>query len=137
MDAGSRCSACGVPDLGTKFCESCGVALLRPEFALAPGAPSPESSTPDVRAAVGMYPHVNPASPVRTTGWQKAGKVADGAGKVIEGTALVIMKLYAVFLMIVALILIFATMGAGILPGLLILAYGIYLIVPGSKLVVW
>ncbi|MCU1551138.1 MAG: hypothetical protein JWR36_1698 [Glaciihabitans sp.] len=73
----------------------------------------------------------------KTSGWEKADKVAHGAGKVLDGTSLVLTKGYAIVLIVAAIIAMVANFGALFWPGLLILAYGIYLLLPGSKLVVW
>ena len=113
------CVACGASNLGRKFCETCGVAVARQVL----DSPS---------EAINL---VLPPAP--NTGWQKAGKVAEGAGKLIDGTALVLMKAYAVVLIGAGLVLLFVLPGVGILPGLVLLAYGVYLITPGWKIVVW
>lgn len=145
MNTGSfiACAACSAPNLGTRFCETCG----SPAAAASQTFPSPTLAAPIVsqqsttetehlEVAVGSA-NDHPTWSGRTTGWEKADKVAHGAGKVLNGTAWVIVKGYAIFLIVVALIVLFATGGKLVLPGLLILAYGIYLLAPGSKFVVW
>lgn len=69
-------------------------------------------------------------------GWETADKVAHGAGKAVTGLAWAMVKGYAVLLCIVGVFLM-AQGGSGIWIGLLALGYGIYLITPGSKTVVW
>ena len=73
----------------------------------------------------------------RTTGWEKADKVAHGAGAVAHGIGWVILKIYAVVLIVIGGAILFTAPDATKLIGLGILAYGIYLVAPGSKFVVY
>jgi hypothetical protein len=75
-------------------------------------------------------------SPSRPSGWEIADKAAHGVGAVVNGTATVITKLYGLGLLIVGVVAIFA-LPATWWGGLLIAAYGIYLLLPGSKWVIW
>ena len=75
-------------------------------------------------------------APKRSNGWETADKVAHGAGAAINGLAILLMKGWAVLLIIGGIW--FMTLGAGgIWAGLAVVAYGVYLILPGSKFVVW
>lgn len=144
MSTGSfiACAACSAPNLGTRFCETCG----SPAAGISKTFPSPNLATPIVSkpyipASGSLEETVGSANghprSGRTSGWEKADKVAHGAGKVLNGTAWVIAKGYGILLIVAALFVLFATGGKLVLPGLLILAYGIYLLAPGSKFVVW
>jgi hypothetical protein len=75
--------------------------------------------------------------PEKTTGWEKADTVAHGAGQMVHGIGWMLTKGYAVVLIIVGLICMFTAFGTLFWPALLVIAYGIYLITPGSKLVIW
>ena len=82
-------------------------------------------------------PTPNNDAPNRTSGWEHADKVAHGAGKVISGTAIVLTKGWGVVLIIAGIAGIALKPGTLIIPGLLVVAYGVYLVLPGSKFVVW
>lgn len=75
--------------------------------------------------------------PVRgTSGWEKADSAVHGIGRVVHGTGWVLMKLWGTVLLIVAIIAMVSNPTL-IIPGLLLAAYGVYLLAPGSKFVVW
>lgn len=91
----------------------------------------------------------NSASPARppaaapaqgTSGWEVADKVAHGVGSAANGVARVILILYGLGLIAFGLIVIVGGVMLGSaagLFGLLFIAYGIYLMVPGWKIVIW
>ena len=64
-----------------------------------------------------------------TSGWEKAGKVADGVGLVFGGIAWVLLKLVAVAFIVGGVWI----MQLGFWPGIFVIAYGVYLILPGDK----
>lgn len=68
-------------------------------------------------------------------GWETADKVAHGAGRVVNGVARVLVTLYAITLGIIGLFMLFH--GSTWWAGLLAIAYAIYLVLPGRKIVVW
>lgn len=71
-----------------------------------------------------------------TSGWERADSVAHGVGKVVNGTSWLLTKAWGVILMIFGIV--GPTLGgAGIWAGLVVVAYGIYLLAPGRKFVVW
>ena len=72
-----------------------------------------------------------------TTGWEKADSAVHGVGRVVHGTGWVLTKLWGAFLLIAAIIAMVAKPDTLIIPGLLVAAYGVYLLAPGSKFVVW
>lgn len=76
-------------------------------------------------------------TPQRTSGWEKADSVAHGAGRVVEGTARVIVKGYAVLLILAGIVLFCINPAAAWWAALLLIGYGVYLIVPGTKIVIW
>lgn len=82
-------------------------------------------------------PEASTTPPERTSGWEKADKVAHGAGRVLEGTGWLIVKAYAIGLVLIGIVLFFINPGAAWWASLLLIAYGVYLLVPGSKIVVW
>ena len=73
----------------------------------------------------------------KTSGWERADALAHGAGKAISGTATVLTKGWGIVLIIAAIIVIVVNPGALLIPGLLVIAYGVYLVLPGSKFVIW
>jgi len=73
----------------------------------------------------------------KTTGWEKADKAAHTAGKVIDGTASAAVKIYGVILIIIGIGILVLAFATGWWVGLILIAYGIYLLAPGSKLVIW
>ncbi len=72
-----------------------------------------------------------------TTGWEKADKAAHVTGKVFTGMALVMMKGYGVILVILGIILLAVAFSSAWWAGFIIIGYGVYLLFPGSKWVVW
>ena len=73
----------------------------------------------------------------KISGWEAADRVAHGAGKAIDGVALVVIKLYGIGLLFAGILILVLTFATGWWAGLLLIAYGIYLLTPGSKFVVW
>lgn len=92
---------------------------------------------------VSETPAVHAASPAATgtSGWEKADKVLEGVGRAVNATANVVVKLWGIAIAIAA----FALMSLAFSQGhagfgfilLLIAAYGIYLVFPGDKWVIW
>lgn len=78
-----------------------------------------------------------PASTQKTTGWEKAEKVASGAGAVVSGIGWLILKLYALVLIAGGVAVMIYAPGGSAFLGLIFIVYGIYLIAPGSKFVVY
>lgn len=73
----------------------------------------------------------------RTSGWEVADKVAHGAGKAIDGVALVMMKLWGLALVLIGIVLLVLAFDKAWWAGFLLIGYGIYLLLPGGKFVVW
>lgn len=107
-----------------------------PELTASPSAP--QRATPRMVAPQAGRPLLTPFQerPAKASGWEKADKVVDGVGAVVNGTATVIMKLYGLGLLIAGIAIIIVT-PAGWWAGLLVAAYGVYLLLPGGKLVIW
>ena len=78
-----------------------------------------------------------PASPQKSSGWEKADKVAAGAGAVASGIGWMILKLYALALIAGGIAIMIHLSGGSAFIGLVLIGYGIYLIAPGSKFVVY
>jgi hypothetical protein len=78
-----------------------------------------------------------PQNPERTTGWEKADSVAHAAGQVAHGIGWVFTKIYGVILVILGIVGLVAIDSPVRLLGLLVIAYGIYLLAPGSKWVIY
>lgn len=96
-----------------------------------PPAPvtSSTSSTPPV--------YSTPAQPERTSAWEKVDKVASVGEAVVGGIGTVIMKLYGVALIIGGIAMLIGLNNPSRFIGLLIAAYGVYLVLPGNKWVVY
>lgn len=74
----------------------------------------------------------------RASGWEVADKVAHGAGRTIHGIGWVLTKLWGALLLIGGVVILFTGFSKGVWwVGLLVIAYGIYLVLPGSKWVIW
>jgi len=73
----------------------------------------------------------------KKSGWEKADGVAQGVGKAIDGTALVFMKIWGLVLLFIGILILVLVFDKGWWAGLLVSAYGVYLLFPGSKLVIW
>ncbi|MBT8162589.1 MULTISPECIES: hypothetical protein [Arthrobacter] len=73
----------------------------------------------------------------KRSGWETADKVAHGAGKALNGIAFGIVKIYGVLLVLAGLAVLFIIPAKGWWAGLMLVVYGIYLLAPGSKFVVW
>lgn len=76
----------------------------------------------------------------KMSGWEVADKVAHGTGRAVNGVVTVMTKLYGVVLGIVGvavLVLGISHGSPGGWAGLLVLVYAIYLLLPGSKWVIW
>lgn len=71
------------------------------------------------------------------SGWERAESVASGVDKAIDGTALVLMKLWGLLLVIVGIVVLVIGFEKAWWVGLLAIAYGVYLLFPGSKFVIW
>ena len=71
------------------------------------------------------------------SGWEKADKVAHGVGKAIDGTALVMMKIWGLVLLFIGILLLVLAFASAWWVGVIVGAYGLYLILPGSKFVIW
>jgi hypothetical protein len=97
-----------------------------------PDAPVPASGIADTPRAV-----ATDTGPAERTGWQKAGAALDTAGNVANGVASVITKIYGLGLILVAIIAVCVNPAAFIWPALLIGGYGVYLVLPGDKWVVY
>lgn len=80
-------------------------------------------------------PTTRTGSPKSGRGWETADKVAHGAGRALHGVALALVKGYAVVLLVGGVWMLVA--GVSVWAGLALIAYGIYLITPGRKYVVW
>jgi len=74
-----------------------------------------------------------------TSGWEVADKAAHGVGTALDGIGWFLTKGYGVLLIIAGIVLL--VMGGwdakGILACLVVSAYGVYLLVPGDKFVIW
>lgn len=73
----------------------------------------------------------------KKSGWEVADRVAHGAGKAIDGVALVMTKLWGIALVLIGILLLVFALDKAWWLGILVAGYGIYLILPGSKFVVW
>ncbi|WP_171042450.1 hypothetical protein [Sinomonas gamaensis] len=74
----------------------------------------------------------------KMTGWEVADKVAHGAGAAAHGIGWFLTKAWGVILLIIGVILLIAVFArGGWWAGPLCMAYGIYLLLPGSKWVIW
>ncbi|GAB3283476.1 hypothetical protein GCM10027449_26550 [Sinomonas notoginsengisoli] len=74
----------------------------------------------------------------KMSGWEVADKVAHGAGAAAHGVGWVLTKAWGALLLIAGLIVLFAVFAkGGWWAGPLLIAYGIYLLLPGSKWVLW
>ncbi len=73
----------------------------------------------------------------KASGWEKADRAMDVAGNVAHGIGWGLTKLWGVALIAIA-VLGWFVLGADVWwLALLIIAYGVYLVLPGSKWVVW
>ena len=77
-----------------------------------------------------------PPSSSRPSGWAIVGKAADGVEAVVDGAANVLTKLYGLGLLVAGVVAIFL-IPAVWWGGLLFAAYGLYLLLPGNKWVIW
>jgi hypothetical protein len=123
-----------------------------PASASAPPPPPPPpvvagTSSVAVPTTVGLPPAYGgrpPASatarsmqPERTSGWEKVDKVASTGEAVVNGIGTVIVKIYGVILIVLGIIVLVGLNNPSRLFGLLISAYGVYLVAPGSKFVIY
>lgn len=78
------------------------------------------------------------------SGWEKADAAANKVGNAMEkadrvanAVARPIVKVYGVVLVIIGIIVLVSAFATAWWVGLILIAYGIYLVFPGSKFVVW
>ncbi|NYI39920.1 hypothetical protein [Demequina lutea] len=82
-------------------------------------------------------PGTTQASGGRPSGFEVADKVAHGAGRVAHGIAWFLMKTWGLILTLGGIALLFADPGKYWWACAGIATYGVYLLLPGSKTVVW
>lgn len=68
-----------------------------------------------------------------SSGWEKADNVAGGIGAAVSGIGWVFLKIYAIALIVVGIVVFNLVWWAAIL----LFLYGLYLLFPGSKFVIW
>lgn len=74
----------------------------------------------------------------KSSGWEVADKVAHGAGAAVSGIGLVLSKVWGLVILIAGLFLLFSMFSkGGWWMGPLAIGYGIYLLLPGSKWIIW
>ena len=71
------------------------------------------------------------------TSWERADSVIGGAERAANGIGYVLTKIWGLVLLVLAVIVFIASPGKGWWVAILLGAYGIYLLTPGSKFVVW
>jgi len=105
-----------------------------------PPPPAPTAAVSTTSSTAGLPPAYGgqrSAQPERTSGWEKVDKVASTGEAVVNGIGTVIMKLYGVALIIVGIVVLVGLNNPSRFFGLLISAYGVYLVAPGSKFVIY
>lgn len=71
------------------------------------------------------------------SGWEYADKAASGVGAAVNGIGVVLTKIYGLLLIVAGIWLLVAVPGKSWWLALILIAYGAYLVFPGSKHVVW
>ena len=102
-----------------------------------PAPPAVVSTAPATAGLPPAYGGQRSPQPERTSGWEKVDKVASTGEAVVNGIGTVIMKLYGVALIIVGIVVLVGLQNPSRFFGLLISAYGVYLVAPGSKFVIY
>jgi hypothetical protein len=110
---------------------------MPPENAASDATEPPPPATPAPNGLPPAYGGQQSARAEGTSGWEKVDKVASTGEAVASGIGTVILKIYAVALIIIGIIVLVNLDNASRFLGLLISAYGVYLVAPGSKFVIY
>lgn len=81
-------------------------------------------------------PHAG-ASTSRITGWEIADGVASGVGAAARGIGWLLIKLWGLLLVVASVAVLIWTGGEYWWGFLVIIGYGVYLLLPGSKWIIW